>query len=161
VTAKPFGYIFFVRASDALRLYFFAPKRPCFSYVLAMGKEKFLGLADKIMLRIERRERRLLIAKTAGFGALLAGSVSLIGYGWMAVVADASHSGFFAFTSLFFSDFSAAVSTSFSDLLMSLVESFPVFSTVLFLSGIFFAIWSAARFINDIALIRQRALLTA
>lgn len=112
------------------------------------------GLTKKILLRIEREERRRRAVKTAAFGAVLFGSLALAGYGWMAVAADASHSGFLAFASLFFSDFSVAIA-SFSDFALSIVESFPVFPAALFLSGIFFAIWSAARFMNEIVLARR------
>lgn len=112
------------------------------------------GLTKKILLLIEREERRRRAVKTAAFGAALLGSLVLAGYGWMATAADASHSGFFAFTSLFFSDFSAAAA-SFSDFMLSVVESFPVFPAALFLSGVFFAVWSAARFINEAVLVRR------
>lgn len=113
------------------------------------------GLTKNILLRIEREERRRLLLKTVAFGAVLVGSLSLAAYGGMAVAADASRSGLFAFTSLFFSDFSMAVA-SFPDLILSVAESFPIFSAVVFLSGLFFAVWSAARFVGDLVLMRER-----
>ena len=112
------------------------------------------GLTKKILLRIEREERRRFVMKTAVFGAALLGSCLLVGYGWMTVVAEASRSGLLAFASLFVSDFSLATA-SFSDFILSIVESFPVFPAALFLSGVFFVIWSAARFMNEVMLTRK------
>jgi hypothetical protein len=111
-------------------------------------------LTKKILLRIEKAERRLMMTKAACFGVLLLGSLVLTGYGVMDVMAEAARSGFSAFSSLFFSDFSAKLITS-SDYLLSLIESFPVFPTILFLSGVFFAIWSAARFFEEMTLVRR------
>lgn len=111
------------------------------------------GLTGKILLRIEREERRRLAIKTAVFGTVLVGSLSLIVYGWMNVAADASRSGFLVFASLLFSDFSSVL-TSFSDFVLSVVESFPVFSATLLLSGVFVAIWSAAHFVNEVVRMR-------
>lgn len=111
------------------------------------------GLAGRILLRIEKEERRRLMVKSAAFGAVLIGSVALMVYGGTEAFAEASRSGLFAFTSLFLSDFTATVS-SFSDFSLSIVESFPVFSVAILLSGVFFAVWSAARFTGEIMLMR-------
>jgi hypothetical protein len=110
-------------------------------------------LIHKIILRVEREERRRLIFKTAGFGLALAGSISILTFGGIELVAEASRSGFLAFSSLLFSDFSFAL-TNFSDFAFSIMESFPVFPAVILLSGVFFAIWSAARFMNEVTLMR-------
>lgn len=114
------------------------------------------GLAVRIMLRIARKRRRCLTVKAWAFGAALAGSVSLIVYGSFAAAADASRSGFLVFSSLLFSDFSATAA-NFSDFLLSVAESFPVFSAAILLSGVFVAIWSAAKFAKEIALLRGQA----
>ncbi len=111
-------------------------------------------LAKNILLRIKREERQRLIVKTAGFGAALAASLALAVYGYFDAAAEASRSGFFAFASLFFSDFSATAA-SFSDFAFSIIESFPVFSVSIFLSGVFLAVWSAAGFVGEVALIKQ------
>ncbi len=111
-------------------------------------------LAKKILAHIETIERRRLFIKCTAFGTLLAGSLGLVVYACFAVFADASHSGFTAFASLLFSDFSAATA-SFSDFMFSLAESFPLFSVTMFLSGIFFTLWSAARFMSEIAIVRK------
>ncbi|HVO28972.1 MAG TPA: hypothetical protein VMT81_03250, partial [Candidatus Paceibacterota bacterium] len=78
------------------------------------------------MLRIERHERRKLIAKTAGFGVLFAGSVSLLVAAYFNLVSAADQSGFFSFASLLFSDFSIAMA-NFQDFAYSIIESFPAF----------------------------------
>jgi len=117
-------------------------------------------LAKRILLRIEKEERRRLVIKTAAFGATLVASLSLIAYGSVAVATEASRSGFLSFGSLLFSDFSWVVG-SFSDFMLSVVESFPAFPAALLLSGVFFAIWSAISFINDIALMRRHTFSTA
>src|SRR5580700_3544525 len=106
-------------------------------------------LAKKILLRIDRVERRRLILKASGFGAVLVISLALVTYGSFDLVAEASRSGFLAFSSLFFSDFSATIA-NFSDFILSIIESFPVFSATLVLSGVFFAIWSAAGFLSEV-----------
>lgn len=112
------------------------------------------GLAKRILLCIERKERQRCAAKTAAFGLLCSGSIALIVYGSIELVAEASRSGFLLVSSLLFSDFSATVSLFFSDFMLSVVESFPVFSVVLLLSGVFFAIWSAANFLKEVGLMR-------
>jgi len=111
-------------------------------------------LAGKILRKIEYVERRRLIYKAGLFGAALLASLGLAFYGIFAVQAEAYRSGFLAFTSLFFSDFSATLS-NFSDFSLSIIESFPFFSATVLLAGVFFAIWSASNFINDISLMRR------
>lgn len=114
-------------------------------------------LTKKILLRIERIERRRLVLKASGFGIVLAVSLALVVYGSFDLMAEASRSGFLAFSSLFFSDFSATIA-NFSDFILSMIESFPVFSATLVLSGVFFAIWSAAGFVSEVMLmVRNQA----
>ncbi|MGC9599229.1 MAG: hypothetical protein ABSE18_02475 [Minisyncoccia bacterium] len=112
-------------------------------------------LARRILLRIEKEERLRLMIKTIASGVLLAASVALIVYGAVDVVQEASRSGFVMFASLLFSD-SSAVLASFSDFVLSAVESFPVFSAAVLLSGIFVAVWSAAHFIGEMVSMRGR-----
>lgn len=69
---------------------------------------------------------------------------------------EAAHSGFFTFASFLFSNFSATVA-NFSDFFFSAAESFPVFAAAIFLSGMFFAVWSAARFLREISFLRRPA----
>jgi len=111
------------------------------------------SLAARIMLHIEAEERRRLMVKAVTFGGMLVASVAVLAYGSMAAAAQASHTGFWTFFSLLFTDFSATVAT-FSDYIFSIAEAFPVFPAALFFAGTFFAVWSAMKFINEIVLIR-------
>ena len=103
------------------------------------------GLVRKIISRIERRERRFLFAKMVGFGACIVGSLSLAGFGLVSATAELSHSGFFSFASLIFSDFSSAIA-NFPDFISSVTESIPAIPIALLFGGIVFFLWSAARF---------------
>lgn len=114
------------------------------------------GLAERILFRIARERRRRFLTKAWILAAAFAGSVSLAIYGSVSAVADASRSGFLVFSSLLFTDFSSTIA-SFSDFLLSVAESFPVFSAIILLSGLLFAIWSAATFVDEVALLRRGA----
>lgn len=116
------------------------------------------GLTKKVILRIEKEERRALLLKAAGFAIAAVGSISLAVFSYFEVMVEASQSGLWSFVSLLFSDFSSTIS-NFSDFALSILESFPVFSMALFLSGVFFAIWSVARFMNELALMREHKFL--
>ncbi len=111
-------------------------------------------LQKQILSRIEREERRTLAWKAAGCAAGLVLSVALVFASYVELMTEASRSGLFSFLSLMVSDFSIVVA-NFSDFIFSILESFPVFSAALLLSGIFFGIWSAAQFLNEIVLIRK------
>jgi hypothetical protein len=50
-----------------------------------------------------------------------------------------------------FSDFSAMVA-NFPDFIFSVVETFPVFTVALLLSGVLFAVWSMAALIDEASL---------
>lgn len=117
-------------------------------------------LKPRILLCVRRAEQRRLALKMAGFGVAFAGSVGLGVFGFIRAATEASQSGFLSFASLLVSDFSAAVA-NFSDFALSMVESFPAFSAALLLSGVFFAIWSAARFADEVALLRGHGLSAA
>jgi len=108
------------------------------------------GLVQKIIHRIERRERRLLFAKVAGFGACIIGSLSLAGFGFMDAATELSRSGFFSFISLVFSDFSSTIA-NFPDFIFSITESLPAIPIALLFGGIVFFMWAAARFTREIS----------
>src|SRR5665213_1733902 len=112
------------------------------------------GLDRKIMLKIERYERRVLIAKTAGFGTLFLGSLAFMVAAYLNLASALAQSGFLSFTSLFFSDFSVAI-TNFQDFAFSMLESFPVFSASFLIGGVIVAIWSAAHFMKDVTQVRS------
>lgn len=116
------------------------------------------GLAEKILLKIVRRERRILGIKIAASASIFVISISTITITCRDLMFGLSHSGFFQFASLAFSDFSS-VASSFPDFAYSMVESFPIFTAALLLSGILFAIWSMAAFIDETSLFRARGTL--
>jgi hypothetical protein len=112
-------------------------------------------LHAKVIERVRQYKRRVLIAKTAGFGVLFAASSMMLAVAYFNLVSAFVHSGFFEFTSLFFSDFGAAMA-NFQDFAFSILESFPVFSAAFLLAGIIAVIWSAVHFFGDIAAMRAQ-----
>jgi len=108
------------------------------------------NLAQKIISRIERRERRILFAKMACSGMCIMGSLSLVCFGFTDVAAEFSRSGFFSFASLIFSDFYSAIA-NFPDFISSVTESIPAIPMAFLFGGIVFFLWSAARFINELS----------
>ena len=115
-------------------------------------------LSKKILLRIEVEERRQLRFKAIESGMILAGSISIVAVGYIETAARLSQSGFFQFASLIFSDFSVVASNA-TDFFFSLSETFPIFSAALLFCGVFFAVWSATRFLNEVSLLRQHKVL--
>lgn len=111
------------------------------------------GLTEKILATIGRRERRLLGIKIAASACVFSASVGMIVAGYLSLVASLSQSGFFSIASLMFSDFSAMVA-NFPDFASSIMETFPIFTTALVLSGVLFAIWSMAALIDEASLFR-------
>jgi len=111
-------------------------------------------LKKRVLDRIARYERRRLRLKIAGFGGAAIGSVGVMIFGMMAVLGDAAQSGFSQFASLLFYNFNSAMA-NFPDVALSLVESFPVFSSALLLGGAFAVIWSVARLLNEVAFMRN------
>jgi hypothetical protein len=114
-----------------------------------------MGLTEKILSRISKRERNILGAKIAASACVFGVSVGVAITGYVNLVASLSRSGFFQLTSLVFSDFSAVVA-NFPDFAFSVMESFPVFTIALVLSGVLFAIWSMAALIDEASLFRAR-----
>ncbi len=112
--------------------------------VLDNAPELSPGLAQKIISRIERYERRLFLAKKVGFGACVAGSVTLTGFGFENAATELSRSGFFSFAALIFSDFSSALA-NFPDFFLSVAESIPAIPIALFFGGIVFFLWSISQ----------------
>jgi hypothetical protein len=111
------------------------------------------GLTEKILLRIDRRERRMLGAKIAASACVFGVSVGMAVAGYINMVANLSRSGFFEIASLMFSDFSS-MAANFPDFALSVMESFPIFTTALLLAGVMFAIWSMAALIDEASLFR-------
>ena len=114
-------------------------------------------LRGRVLNRITQYEQKKLRLKIAGFSILVIGSLGTVAFGTIATLGDAAQSGFFQFASLLFYNFPSAVA-SFSDVALSLVESFPVFSAALLLGGVFAVIWSVARLLNEFTFMRSHHL---
>lgn len=110
------------------------------------------GLARAILLRIGRRERRILAIKTVAAAGLFLASVWAIAAGYTDMVSAFARSGFLTFGSLLFSDFSA-IASNLPDFLFSMAESFPAFAAATVVGGIAFALWSIGLLFNDVVLI--------
>jgi hypothetical protein len=114
-----------------------------------------VGLAKTILLRIEKRERRVVAIKAAASAVVFAASLWVIEAGYTSLVAGFQQSGFLAFFSLLFSDFSL-IASNLPDFFFSIIESFPIFSAAIVLGGVAFAIWSMGVFINEAMLMNGR-----
>ncbi len=110
------------------------------------------GLTRTILLRIDRRARRVLMAKIAASACVFAGSLWMIGVGYIDFQASLAQTGFLQFGSLLFSDFSFIVS-NLPDFALSMIESFPIFSAAAILGGLAFAIWSSAAMFDEISMV--------
>src|SRR5579864_784825 len=106
-------------------------------------------LKRRVLERIAIYERRKHRLKIAGFSVVAIGSLGTMVFGAVATFGDAMQTGFFQFASLFFYNFPSAIA-SFSDIVLSLVESFPVFSAALLLGGVFAAIWRSEEHTSEL-----------
>ena len=112
------------------------------------------GLAKAILLRIERRERRILIAKIVATACVFGVSLFVALAGFADFRAGLAQSGFLQFGSLLFSDFSFTVA-NFPEFLLSMIEAFPVFSAAAMLGGAAFVIWSAAAMFDEFSAVER------
>lgn len=110
-------------------------------------------LTERILLRITQRERQILGIKIAISASVFVISASAAVIACRDLILALSHSGFFQLSSLLLSDFSS-ITANFPDFAFSMVESFPIFTAALLLSGILFSIWSMAAFIDETSLFR-------
>jgi len=111
-------------------------------------------LAQKTLLAIVRRERRILVAKIVGLGSMFVASLAVVVMEFTTVGAQLGRSGFFQFGSLFFSDSGMAM-RNLPDFFLSTLESFPIFSAGLAIGGLALAIWSFAGFMDDASILTQ------
>jgi len=118
------------------------------------------GLTEKILFRIGRRERRIVGIKIAASACAFGVSVGIAVAGYVNLMASLSQSGFFEIFSLAFSDFSS-IAANFPDFALSIMESFPIFTTALLLAGVMFAIWSMAALIDEASVMRTGRFLAA
>ncbi len=115
------------------------------------------GLAAAIMVRIVRRERRILIMKIAATACVFAGSLAMIWIGFADFRDSVVRTGFLQIGSLLFSDFSVTMS-NLPDFALSMLEAFPVCSASAILFGAGFAVWSGAAMVDEIASVDERRL---
>ncbi len=116
-------------------------------------------LAQKTLLAIVLRQRKILMGKLIGLGLVFAASLAMVVTQLVTATSQLGQSGFWTFGSLFFSDFGVAI-TNLPDMVMSLFESFPILSVGLAIGGLAIAIWSFAGFIDDANVLRaSRSLL--
>ena len=108
------------------------------------------GLAKAILLRIEKRERRIMIVKTMASATIFVASLWMIRVGYANLMGGFAQSGFLAFFSLLFSDFSL-IASNLPDFLLSIIESFPIFAAAVVLGGVAFAVWSVGMLVNEVA----------
>jgi hypothetical protein len=119
------------------------------------GPEPPVDLAKNILIGIEQRERRILMAKMAASAVVFCASLWTIAVGYLSLADGLTKSGFFSLFSLLFSDFSS-ITANLPDFAFSMIESFPLFSAAIVLGGIGFAIWSFALFIDETSLMEVR-----
>ncbi len=113
------------------------------------------GLAEAIMHRIEQRERNLLIVKIGVTACVFGISVVLIAIGFGDFRTAIGETGFLQFGSLLFSDFSVTVA-NLPDFIFSMLEAFPVFSSIIMLVGAGLAVWSTAAMFDELSLAGRR-----
>ena len=119
------------------------------------GGEPSAELSEKILSSIQRRAKRRTEYKAAAFGALLAMSAAFVVFSAFNLTHALSQSGFLQFSGLLFSDFSV-ITSNLPDFLFSIAESLPAFSFALLFSGLFFSVWSAAKFFHELSFIHRR-----
>ncbi|MGD0577283.1 MAG: hypothetical protein ABSA74_04365 [Candidatus Staskawiczbacteria bacterium] len=92
-----------------------------------------IGLYEKIIKNIHRKQRLLILRRVILFSATLA--ISVIGFfpAMSMLLSDSNQSGFLQFFSLIFSD-SSSVATYWQSFTMTLLETLPVLSLALFLA---------------------------
>jgi hypothetical protein len=113
------------------------------------------SLARTILMRIERRERGMLIAKLVVSACAFGVSLVIVGVGLADFRAGMAETGFLQFASLIFSDFSMIVA-DLPDFALSILESFPAFSAAAMLAGAGFAIWSFATIVDELSVVTHR-----
>lgn len=113
------------------------------------------GLARAILVRIDRRERKVLVLKIAASACVFGVSLLIIGVGFSNFHTSIVESGFLQFASLLFSDFSL-IASNIPDFALSMLESFPVFSAAAMLAGAGFALWSFAALFDEVSAVERR-----
>jgi len=107
------------------------------------------NLSEKIINRIEFVERRSAKMRLVFFGALAVASVVAFIPALKYLINDLNNSGFYQYLSLVFSD-SGIILASWKEFSLSLAESLPIFSTIIFLATIFIFLESIKLSIKNI-----------
>ncbi len=114
-----------------------------------------MGLAQAILVRIERREQRNLIIKIVATVCVFGISLLVIWAGFGDFRTGLAQSGFLQFGSLLFSDFSL-IAANLPEFLLSMIETFPLFSAAAIFGGVAFAIWSVAAMFDEFSAVERR-----
>ncbi len=98
------------------------------------------SLREKIMLRIAREEKSVMRKKAFIFGFGTIASLAVM----IREVYLLAHSGFYEYASLLFSG-DASILSLWKELSLSLAETIPIFTVILFLAAIGAFVWSGAK----------------
>lgn len=117
------------------------------------------GLAERILVRIAQRERRMLVAKIAATAAVFVASLAATWMGFADFQANIAQTGFLQFASLLFSNFSS-ITANLPDFALSMIEAFPAFSAAATLTGAGFVVWSVAAMHDELTVAGRKHLLS-
>ena len=106
------------------------------------------GLGARILERINVEEKRLVRIRTWAFGSEAIASFGLSLWAVIYLIKSAQESGFFQYLSLIFSENGAALAY-WRELSLSLAESLPVVSFIIFFAAIGFFIWSFTKMLGN------------
>jgi nitrate reductase NapE component len=113
-----------------------------FGYVNLVEPPKGLGV--KILNFIEAREKRLAKIKSWAFGSTSIASFGFSVWAIVYLIQSFKQTGFWQYLSLAFSE-NGMMLTYWKEFSLSLVESLPVVSVVLFLTAVGFFVWSITK----------------
>ena len=101
------------------------------------------GLLAGILVRVHKEEKRRSRQKALLFGGSAVASLTATISLWSLLAHAATQSGFYHYISLLLSG-DSAIYIYWRELMLSLVDSLPVFALLGFLSTVVFLVWSAA-----------------
>ncbi len=122
-------------------------------YKKLLGSINFIeppkGLGTRILERVNAEKERLMRIRTWVFGSGTVASFGLSLWAVIYLIKSAQESGFVQYLSLIFSE-NGVMLTYWRELSLSLVESLPIVSLIIFLSAIGFFIWSFTKMISNV-----------
>lgn len=113
------------------------------------------GLAEKVMFRVRKEERKRAVRRLILFSIGIVASCATLFPAFNAVHTAMAQSGTLQFISLAFSD-SGTVIALWNDFIFSILEALPVMSIVAFLTVAFVLIGCVRSFVRDIAVVLPR-----